>query len=280
MAKITIPQLKDKKERKEKIVALTAYDYPIAKIVEKAGIDIIIVGDSLGNVVLGYNSTIPVSIEEMLHHLKAVRRGALNTFVVADMPFMSYQISNEDAVANAGRLIKESEADAVKLEGGKSAAERIQAIINAGIPVMGHLGLTPQTATSLGGLKVQGKDLLSAEKIYRDSITLEKIGCFALILECVPQELAKMISERLSIPTIGIGAGSFCDGQVLVSHDILGLGDRFKPKFVKQYLDLEQKILLAVSEFKNDVLKEIFPQDKHAFKIDGSVIESLKKNSE
>ncbi len=280
MAKLTIPEIKDKKVRKEKITMLTAYDYPLAKIIEKAGIDILLVGDSLGNVVLGYESTVPVTMDEMLHHAKAARRGAPDTFLIGDMPFLSYQVSNEDAVKNAGRFIKEAGCDAVKIEGGSNVKEQIAAILKAGIPVLGHLGLTPQTATMLGGLKVQGRDLSSAESICRDSLILEKIGCFAVILECIPHQLAKIISEKLTIPVIGIGAGNFCDGQVLVTHDMLGLISRFKPRFVKQYLDLNSQIEDAVNRFKSDIENNEFPGEEHSFKMKEDILKKLLKKLE
>jgi len=280
MAKLTITEIKNKKEKKEKITMLTAYDYPLAKIIEKSGIDILLVGDSLGNVVLGYESTVSVTMDEMLHHAKAVRRGAPDTFLIGDMPFLSYQVSNEDAVRNAGRFIKEAGCDAVKIEGGSNVKGQIAAILKAGIPVLGHLGLTPQTATMLGGLKVQGRDLSSARNIYRDSLLLEEIGCFAIILECIPQQLAKIISEKLTIPVIGIGAGHLCDGQVLVTHDMLGLISRFKPKFVKQYLDLNSKIEEAVNKFKNDIEDNTFPAAEHSFKIKEDILEELLKELE
>ncbi|MDP8233214.1 MAG: 3-methyl-2-oxobutanoate hydroxymethyltransferase [Candidatus Saelkia tenebricola] len=272
MAKLTIPEIKSKKE---KITMLTAYDYPIAQIVEKAGIDILLVGDSLGTTVLGYESTIPVTMNEMIHHSKAVRRGAPDTFLIGDMPFLSYQISTEDAVRNAGRFIKEAGCDAVKVEGAHK--EQIKAILKAGIPVLGHAGLTPQTATILGGLKVQGRDLSSAETIYKDSILLEEIGCFAIILECVPHQLTKIIAQKLTIPVIGIGAGSSCDGQVLVTPDILGLVSCFKPKFIKQYLNLNSQIEDALNKFKDDVHKDKFPAEEHSFKMKEDTLQSLKE---
>jgi 3-methyl-2-oxobutanoate hydroxymethyltransferase len=275
MSKLTIPQIKEKKNKGEKITMLTAYDFPMAKLIEEAGVDIILVGDSVGNVVLGYDSTVPVTMDEMIHHAKAVRRGAPNTFLIGDMPFLSYQISDEEAVRNAGRFIKEAGCDAVKVEGGREVIDRIKAIIKAGIPVLGHLGLTPQTATMLGGLKVQGKDIESAKKIFEDSLLLEEAGCFGIVLECVPQELAKAITEKISIPTIGIGAGKFCDGQVLVTHDLLGLFDRFRPKFVKQYLNLWPQILNALKEFCEEVKGGKFPSDEHSFKLKKETAENL-----
>jgi 3-methyl-2-oxobutanoate hydroxymethyltransferase len=275
MAKISILEMKEKKKQGKKLTMLTAYDYPTAQLLEKAGIDTILVGDSVGNVILGYDSTVPVTMDEMIHHTKAVRRGVPNTFLIGDMPFLSYQVSDEEAIRNAGRFVKEARCDAVKLEGGKEMISRIGAIINAGIPVLGHLGLTPQTATMLGGLKVQGKDVASAKKILEDSLLLEKTGCFGIILECVPQQLAKIITEKLSIPTIGIGAGPFCDGQVLVTHDMLGLFERFKPKFVKQYINLYPQILNAIIEFKKEVKEDKFPSKEHCFNIKEEQIKQL-----
>ena len=265
MAKITIPELKKKKVNGEKITMLTAYDYPTAKLLQKAEIDLILVGDSVGNVILGYHSTVEVSMEEMIHHTKAVRRGAPESFIIGDMPFLSYQVSDEDAVKNAGRFIKEGGCDAVKVEGGREVGDRIAAIIKAGIPVMGHLGLTPQTATMLGGLKVQGRDIQTARKIYEDSILLERLGCFAIVLECVPAQLAKLITDTVTIPVIGIGAGKDCDGQVLVFQDLIGLIEGFRPKFVKQYLKLHEVITDAISKFKQEVQNGNFPSQEYSF---------------
>lgn len=275
MPKTSIPELKRKKKNKQKIVMLTAYDYPTAKLLEKAGVDLILVGDSVGNVVLGYSSTVMVSMEEMIHHTRAVRRGAPESFVIGDMPFLSYQASDRDAIVNAGRFIKEGGCDAVKVEGGREVAERISAIIKAGIPVMGHLGLTPQTATMLGGLRVQGKDIETAKKIYEDSILLEKLGCFAIVLECVPAQLARLITDTLSIPVIGIGAGKDCDGQVLVFHDLIGLLEGFRPKFVKQYLNLNKAITGALVEFKQEVENGTFPSGEHSFNMKPEIFSQL-----
>ncbi len=277
MAKLTIPEIK---ESKNKLSMLTAYDYPSARIVEKAGLDMVLVGDSLGNVVLGYDSTLPVTMDEMLHHTKAVRRGAKDTFLIADMPFMSYHVSNEEALRNAGRFVKEAGADAVKLEGSGVVAKRVECIINAGIPVLGHLGLTPQTATALGGYKVQGRDASSAIKIYNDSLLLDSLGCFALILECVPQQLAKIITESISIPTIGIGAGKYCSGQVLVIHDMLGIREKSKSRFVKEYLNLEEDILEALKGFKEEVSSGIFPAQDNSFNIDKDALNKIKREVE
>ncbi|MBE9594312.1 MAG: 3-methyl-2-oxobutanoate hydroxymethyltransferase, partial [Proteobacteria bacterium] len=236
--KITISDLMAKKEKGSKITMLTAYDYPTAQMVDKAGIDTILVGDSLGMVVLGYTSTVPVTMEEMIHHTKAVTRGTTYAFVIGDMPFMSYQTGIEKAIENAGRFIKEGECDAVKLEGGSEVASVVKAIVTAGIPVCAHIGLTPQTATQLSGFKVQGKDAESARSLINSAKDLEKAGAFMVVMECIPEILASRITRELSIPTIGIGAGKDCDGQVLVYHDTVGLFERFTPKFVKQYIKL------------------------------------------
>jgi len=267
-AKISIPTLHKKKQQGNKITMLTAYDYPVAKLVDEAGIDMILVGDSLGMVVLGYDSTVPVTMDEMIHHSKAVRRGTKYAFLVGDMPFMSFQTSEEEAVKNAGRFLKEACCDAIKLE---TAEPRVlkatKAICEAGIPVLGHLGLTPQSATRLGGLKVQGKDAEAAKKIVDSALALQEAGCFAIVLECIPDKVAKMITEKLSIPTIGIGAGKNCDGQVLVINDMIGLFDRFLPKFVKQYVKLAPNISQAIKAYKDDVEKERFPAPEHSFGI-------------
>lgn len=275
--KITIPDLQEKKRTGKKITMLTAYDYPIARLVDEAGIDCILVGDSLGMVVLGYESTVPVTMDEMIHHSKAVRRGTKYAFLIGDMPFMSYQISREEAVRNAGRFMKEAGCDAVKLEGGDEVLDVTKAIIDAGIPVLGHLGLTPQTISKLGGYRIQGKDAEAAKKIIDQALRLERAGCFALVLECVPDEVAKMITEKLSIPTIGIGAGPDCDGQVLVTNDMVGLFDRFVPKFVKQYVKLSASILDGIKRFKEDVEAVRFPDKEHSFGIKEEELKKMKK---
>ena len=273
--KIMIPDLHNKKREGKKITMLTAYDYPVAKLVDDAGIDMILVGDSLGMVVLGYESTVPVTMNEMIHHCKAVRRATKYAFLVGDMPFMSFQVSEEEAVRNAGRFLKEAGCDAIKLE---TAEPRVlkatKAIIEAGIPVLGHLGLTPQSATKLGGLKVQGKDAEAAQKIIDSAMALEEAGCFAVVLECIPDKLAKVITEKLNIPTIGIGAGKDCDGQVLVINDMIGLFERFLPKFVKQYVKLAPQILDAVKRYKDEVETGKFPASEHTF---GMKEDELKK---
>lgn len=273
--KKTIPNFSEMKHQKEKITVLTAYDYPTALLVEQANIDMILVGDSLGMVVLGYDSTVPVTMEEMLHHAKAVRRGAPQTFITVDMPFMSYNIRIDDAIQNAGRFMKEANADAVKLEGGEPVAQTAAAIVRAGIPVMGHIGLTPQTATQLGGFKVQGRDRAAAEGLLRDAKALEAAGVFSIVLEAIPQQLADYITNELSIPTIGIGAGVNCDGQVLVLHDLLGLFPRFVPKFVKQYANLAPLAVEAFQAYRDDVKQGLFPGQKHSFNIDVEQLSAL-----
>lgn len=275
--KITITDLQNKKREGRKITMLTAYDYPMSRIIDEAGIDTILVGDSLGMVVLGYDSTVPVTMDEMIHHCKAVRRGTKYAFLVGDMPFMSYQVSREEAVRNAGRFMKEAGCDAIKLEGGDEVLDVTIAIVNAGIPVLGHLGLTPQTISKLGGFKVQGKDADAAEKILDQALKLERAGCFAIVLECVPDKVAKLITEKLNIPTIGIGAGPYCDGQVLVSNDMVGLFDKFVPKFVKQYVKLSALISDGVKKYKDEVEKGVFPDAAHSFTIKDEELKKLSK---
>jgi 3-methyl-2-oxobutanoate hydroxymethyltransferase len=255
------------------ITMLTAYDYPTAKIIDAAEIDIILVGDSVGNVILGYDSTLPVTMDEMVHHVKAVCRGVARAMVVADMPFLSYQVSREEGVRNAGRFLKETGAQSVKLEGGREVVEVIKACVSAGIPVMGHLGLTPQSVHQLGGYKVQGKEAESAAKLLEDARAIEEAGVFAVVLECVPVPLARMITGMLKVPTIGIGAGPYCDGQVLVTHDLLGLYPRFVPKFVKQYAVLHQEIEAALGRYKEEVQAGVFPGPEHGFGLSEEVIE-------
>ena len=263
--KVTIPQIVAMKH-KEKITMLTAYDYPTALLVDKAGIEMILVGDSLGMVMMGLDSTVPVTMEEMLHHTKAVVRGNKTALVVTDMPFMSYNVSVEESIRNAGRIIKEANADAVKLEGGVNIKDTVRAIVNAGIPVVGHIGLTPQTAGQLGGFKVQGRDDKRAAQLKADALAFEEAGAFCIVLELIPADLAKMITETVSIPTIGIGAGIDCDGQVLVYQDMLGLFDKFTPRFVKQYLDIGSMMAKAFEEYRDDVKEARFPEEKHTFK--------------
>ena len=263
--KVTIGDLLAKKESGKRISMMTAYDFPGAHMVDRAGIDTILVGDSLGMVVLGYTSTVPVTMDEMIHHTKAVMRGTTWAFVIGDMPFMSYQASIEDAVRNAGRFIKEGGCDAVKLEGGSEVAPVVKAIVTAGIPVCAHIGLTPQTATQLGGFRVQGKDAESARNLIKSAKDLEAAGAFMVVMECIPDVLAARITKELAIPTIGIGAGRDCDGQVLVYHDTVGLFERFTPKFVKQYIKLGPMIIDALKEYKREVEEGVFPGDEHTF---------------
>ncbi|MGI6449731.1 MAG: 3-methyl-2-oxobutanoate hydroxymethyltransferase [Desulfitobacteriia bacterium] len=274
MKKKSIPELKAMAAQGKKITMLTAYDYPTAKILEKAGVDTILVGDSLGMVVLGYESTVPVTMEDMLHHAKAVRRGAPNTFVVVDLPYLSYA-TPQDALCNAGRLIQEGGADAVKLEGGQDYSEIVAFLTRSGIPVVGHIGLTPQTAAQLGGFKVQGKDLDSANKLRQDAQAIANAGAIMLTLEAIPSILAEKITEEISIPTIGIGAGNKCSGQVLVFHDLVGLFDRFVPKFVKQYESLAEKIDIAVKQYCKDVKDSVFPSAEHSFSLNEEVLTRL-----
>ncbi|MDM8527116.1 3-methyl-2-oxobutanoate hydroxymethyltransferase [Anaerolineales bacterium HSG24] len=271
--KISILELQQKKESGQPITMLTAYDYPSATLVDEAGTDIILVGDSVAMTVLGHDDTTAVTMEEMLHHCRAVKRGANHAILVGDMPFMSYQISKEEAIRNAGRFIKEAGMDTVKLEGGREISETVRAIINAGIPVMGHLGLTPQTATKLGGYKVQAKTADSAKRIMEDALALQEVGCYAIVIEAVPALVAETVTKSLHIPTIGIGAGVHCDGQVLVFHDMLGLFDRFTPKFVKRYTNLRPHILNALRSFNEEVAARQFPTQAHSFKMDEAEME-------
>jgi len=263
--KITILSLKEKKEKGEPITMLTAYDYPTGLLVDQAGIDIILVGDSLAMVVLGHENTVSVTMDEMLHHCKAVARGAKNPLLVGDMPFMSYQVDPLEAVRNAGRFLKEGGMDVIKLEGGKDMAPTVKAIVDAGIPTMGHIGLTPQTISKLGGYRVQGKDVAAAQALIDDALALEEAGAFSLILEAIPSPVAKLITERVKIPTIGIGAGPDCDGQVLVTHDLIGLFDRFVPKFVKQYAQIFPKILEALEAYRDEVIAGTFPGPEYCY---------------
>jgi 3-methyl-2-oxobutanoate hydroxymethyltransferase len=273
--KVTIAELQEKKIRKQKITMVTAYDYPTARILDHVEIDTILVGDSLGNVVLGYESTVPVTMDEMIHHCKAVSRGVKSGFIIGDMPFLSYQVNNEKAVENAGRFVKEAGCDAVKLEGGSDMASTIKAIVRAGIPVCAHIGLTPQTATMLSGYKVQGKDAESAKLLIQSAKDLEDAGAFMIVFECIPDFLAARITEGLRIPTIGIGAGRDCDGQVLVYHDIVGLFERFTPKFVKQYLNLAPMIKEAIAQYKSDVESGLFPGPEHVFSMNKKEADKL-----
>ncbi len=273
--KNSITMFSKAKQDKRKLTMVTAYDYTTARLVDGAGIDAILVGDSLGNVMLGYENVLPVTVADMVHHASAVCRGTSKAFVVVDMPFMSYQISVEEALKNAGTLIKMTNANAIKLEGGIEMVPQIKAIVAAGIPVMAHLGLTPQSFNALGGYKVQGKQLEQARKLIEDAKAIEAAGAFALVLECVPAPLAAHISSNISIATIGIGAGTGCDGQVLVFQDMLGLNTEFTPKFVKKYLDGAALITQALEEFKNEVSESKFPTSSHSFKINPEVMEQI-----
>jgi 3-methyl-2-oxobutanoate hydroxymethyltransferase len=261
----TVKEISLMKEQGKKITVLTAYDAPMANLFHSCGVDILLVGDSLGMVVLGYDSTVPVTMDEMLHHCKAVRRGAPNAFVVGDMPFGSYQTGIYDALDNGLRFLKEAGADAVKLEGGAEVCETIFELVRAGIPVMGHIGLTPQTAGQKGGFKVQGQDDDSAFRLMQDAKALQNAGVFGIVLECIPTGLAKVISQSLDVATIGIGAGMYCDGQVLVCHDLLGMFDKFMPRFVKKYADLAPLIAQAVKSYVQEVEDGSFPEDAHSF---------------
>ncbi|MCY8919501.1 3-methyl-2-oxobutanoate hydroxymethyltransferase [Bacillus atrophaeus] len=263
------------KKNEEPIVMLTAYDYPSAKLAEQAGVDMILVGDSLGMVVLGLESTVGVTVADMIHHTKAVKRGAANTFIVTDMPFMSYHLSKDETLKNAAAIIQESGADALKLEGGDGIFESIRALTLGGIPVVSHLGLTPQSVGVLGGYKVQGKDEQSAKKLLEDSKKCEEAGAMMLVLECVPAELTAKIAEELTIPVIGIGAGAQADGQVLVFHDVVGYGVARTPKFVKQYEQIDGAIETAISGYIHDVRKRAFPEQKHSFQLNQTVLEGL-----
>ena len=273
--KNTVLTLQKQKEEHDKIVMVTAYDYTTAKIMDEAGVNTILVGDSLGMVMLGYEDTLSVTMEDMIHHGAAVARGAKNALVVVDMPFMSYQTSVYDAVVNAGRLMKEGRANAVKLEGGVSVCPQIKAITDAGIPVMAHLGLTPQSINAFGGFKVQGKNEAAARKLIDDAKAVEEAGAFALVLECVPAKLAKIISEQLTIPTIGIGAGAGCDGQILVYQDMLGMFSDYTPKFVKRFAEVGSVMKEAFANYIKEVQAETYPAEEHTFKIDDEVLGKL-----
>lgn len=263
--KVTVTELVEKKQHGHKIVMLTAYDFPGAQYADAAGVDMILVGDSLAMTLLGHPNTIALTMEEMLHHCKAVARGTRRAFLVGDMPFISYQADRAEAIRNAGRLLQEGGMDAVKLEGGKVIAPTVKAIVDAGILVVGHIGLTPQSATKLGGYKVQGKTAELAKLLLDDALALQEAGCFSIVLEAIPAEVAQWITGQLEIPTIGIGAGKYCDGQVLVFHDLLGLFDQFVPKFVKQYAALRQPIIQAIEQYCEEVRLGRFPEQQHSF---------------
>ncbi len=273
--KNTTVTFKKAKEEKKKLTMLTAYDYSFAKLMDEAGVNSILVGDSVGMVCLGYEDTLPVTMEDMIHHTAAVSRGAKNALVVADMPFMSYQTSVYDAVVNAGRLIKEGHAHAVKLEGGFEVTEQIRAIVNASIPVVAHIGLTPQSVNAFGGFKVQGKSEEAAQKLLDEARAVEEAGAFAVVLECVPEKLASRISKEISIPTIGIGAGAGCDGQVLVYQDMLGLFSDFTPKFVKKFANVGEIVQGAFSDYIKEVQEGTFPAQEHTFKMDDDILDKL-----
>ena len=272
--KVTVPQLKGWKGQTKKFAMKTAYDVLMASVIDKTPIETILVGDSMGMVVYGYNSTVPVTMDQIIQHTKAVVTGAPNTFVVGDMPFGSYNVSVEDAVRNANRIMKEGGADAVKLEGGKNVAHVVEALVKGGIPVMGHIGLTPQTAGMLGGFKVQGKDAEAAKQLMEDAKAIEEAGAFAIVVECVPAAVSKIMTEELSIPTMGIGGGPYCDAQVLVTQDMLGMFDKFVPKFVKQYLQLNKQMVDALNTFYEEVQEGAFPGPEHSF---GMKEEELKR---
>jgi 3-methyl-2-oxobutanoate hydroxymethyltransferase len=274
--KVTIPSLQTKKERNEKIVAITAYDFPVAKIVDASGIDLILVGDSLGMVVLGYENTIPVSMEEMIHHTKPVVRAAKRALVVGDMPYFSFHLSDEESVYNASLFLKEAGAHAVKIEGAsKKRLKLIEALIEAEIPVMGHVGLTPQSIYHFGQFKVKGKDVDEAGKIIQNALNLENAGVFSVVLECIPMELARLITEKLTVPTIGIGAGPYCDGQILVFHDLVGYSNGYLPKFVKKYADIHELINRAIQEYMDDVKKGKFPDDDHSYHLKPELLQKI-----
>lgn len=275
--KITIPDLYKMRDQGEPISWLTAYDFPMAQLEEQTGIEMILVGDSASMVVYGNEGTLPIKMDTMIEHTKAVRKGAPTAFVVGDMPFMSYHVSSEDAVANAGRFMKEAGCDAIKLEGGVRVADKVKAIIDAGIPVVGHIGLTPQSSAMLGGFKVQGKDAASAKSMIEDAKILEKAGVFGILLECVPTKVTQIIKDSVSVLIFGIGAGDVCDGQILIIHDILGLYQCFTPKFVRQYANLSPLILEALKKYRDEVKAHKFPGPEHAFSIKESELKKLGK---
>jgi 3-methyl-2-oxobutanoate hydroxymethyltransferase len=275
--KVSIFDLLQAKQQGRKLVMVTAYDYPFGLMAEQAGVDIVLVGDSLGMVVMGLEDTVAVTMEDMLHHAKAVARGCKRAFLLGDMPFMSYNTSIRDAIINAGRMLKEGGCDGVKLEGGLDFGPTVEAIVKAGIPVQGHVGLTPQTAGALGGYKLQGKDAKAAMKIIDDAKALEDAGVFSIILEKVPAPLGKLVAESVRVPVIGIGAGKDVDGQVLVTHDLLGIFDKFTPKFVKQYAQIRTQIVEALNKYKEEVVSEVFPEPEHSFSMPEENLEELIK---
>ncbi len=275
MARITVDDIKGMKERGEKVVMLTAYDFPSARLAEESGVDMILVGDTLGMVVLGYDSTLPVTMEDMLHHTKAAVRGSDRAMVVGDMPFMSFQTGIDDAMRNAGRFLKEAGCQAVKLEGGVHMAETVRRLVQIGIPVVGHIGLTPQSVNQLSGFKVQGRTPEAAERLMEDAVALQQAGAFAVVLELIPAPLAKLISRRLRIPTIGIGAGAGCDGQVQVWHDLLALYSEFVPKHAKQYAQIGEAVRAAITQYSAEVRSGEFPTPKESFRMDEKVLQEL-----
>jgi len=279
-ARITTADMRDMKRRGDKIVMMTAYDYPTAHLVDEAGVDMILVGDTLGMVVLGYDSTLPVTMEDMIHHTKAAVRGAQHAMVVGDMPFMSYQTGWQDAMKNAARFLQETNCGAVKLEGGVRSAETVQRLVEAGIPTMGHIGLTPQSVNQVGGWKVQGKTPAAAVQLMHDAQALEQAGAFAIVLELVPAPLAALLTERLSVPTIGIGAGAGCDGQVQVFHDLLGMYDKFVPRHAGRYANIGEQIRDAVAKYAADVRTGAFPTTKQSFKMDPAALAELSPRQE
>lgn len=276
--KRTVTSLAKAKQEGRKISMLTCYDYTTACIMEKAGIDCILIGDSLGMTILGYKDTLSVTMEDMIHHTRAVSRGLDNTFLITDMPFLSYQTSIYDAVLNAGRLVKEGHAQAVKLEGGAKVCEQIEAITKADIPVCAHIGLTPQSINSFGGFKVQGKNLNQAKQLIEDALAVEKAGAFMVVLECVPAKLASIVSKKLHIPTIGIGAGAGCDGQVLVYQDMLNMFDGLKPKFVKHFANVGEEMKNAFIKYDEEVKAGVYPSEEHTFAIDEEILKEIEEN--
>ena len=266
--KLTVADFSKMKSQNQRIVMVTSYDYPTSIIADEVGVDSILVGDSYGMVVLGYDTTIPVTVEDLLPVCQAVKRGSSHSLLIGDMPFLSFQVSEEDAIRNAGRFIKDGRMEAVKIEGGKEMAHVAKAVSNAGIPVLGHIGITPQTATLHGGYRIQGKDANSGERLVEDAKSLEDAGVFGIILEMITEEVARVITKTVSVPTIGIGSGRYCDGQVLVLHDILGLYPRFVPKFAKRYVDLASTIKAAVADYASEVRGGAFPEERHVFKMD------------
>jgi 3-methyl-2-oxobutanoate hydroxymethyltransferase len=275
--RVTIRDIQEMKARGEKIPMLTAYDYTSARLLDDTGVPMLLVGDSLGQVVLGYDSTLPVTMDDMLHHVRSVVRGSKKALVVADMPFMSYQIDAKQALANAGRFLQEGGAQAVKLEGGRHVANSVHCIVQSGIPVMGHLGFTPQSVNQFGGYRVQGRSAKAAAALLADALALEEAGAFCVVLELVPAALAKLVTERLRVPTIGIGAGPHCDGQVQVFHDFLGLIPDFAPKHAKQYANLGETVKTAAAAYMDEVKRGVFPTDKHSFTMDESVLAEVTK---